>query len=312
MTYDIIPDIHGQFEKLTGLLRHLGWVRTPAGWRNDDPGRQIVFLGDFIDRGPENAAVLNIVRSLMDAGKAQAVMGNHELNALHYHMPSPTQRGEHLRPHTAKNTRQHASFLREFPLGAKETRDILDWMSQLPLYLETERFRAVHACWEDNIISQLEAETKSGVLQEGQIARAADKTDPLFKLVDVTTKGPEAALPIGYTFSDKDGAERDQVRVKWWQSGAKTWADLAMSVPDPTELPINSIPASVSDMTYPKAAKPVFFGHYWLTGEPVLQAPNALCLDYSAGKEGPLIAYRMEEGDEALSPHHIAGLQPSI
>ncbi|WP_320177517.1 metallophosphoesterase [Roseovarius pacificus] len=312
MTYDIIPDIHGQFEKLTGLLRHLGWVRTPAGWRNDDPGRQIVFLGDLIDRGPENAAVLNIVRSVMDAGKAQAVMGNHELNALHYHMPSPTQRGEHLRPHTAKNTRQHASFLREFPLGAKETRDILDWMSQLPLYLETESFRAVHACWEDKIISQLEAETKSGVLQEGQIARAVDETDPLFKLVDVTTKGPEAPLPIGYTFSDKDGTERDQVRVKWWQSGAKTWADLAMSVPDPTELPINSIPSSVSDMTYPKGAKPVFFGHYWLTGEPVLQAPNALCLDYSAGKEGPLIAYRIGDEDQALSPHHIAGLQPSI
>ena len=312
MTYDIIPDIHGQFEKLTGLLRKLGWGRTPAGWRNDDANRQIVFLGDFIDRGPENAAVLNTVRSLVDAGKAQAVMGNHELNALHYHTPSRIQRGEYLRPHTAKNTRQHASFLREFPLGAKETQATLDWMAQLPLFLETDTFRAVHACWNDKIISQLEAETKSGVLQEGQIARAADKADPLFELVDVTTKGPEAPLPVGYTFSDKDGTERNHVRVKWWQSGARTWDALAMSVPDPTELPINPIPASVSDMTYPKTAKPVFFGHYWLTGEPVLQAANALCLDYSAGKDGPLIAYRMEGEDQALSPHRIAGMQPSI
>jgi hypothetical protein len=37
-------------------------------------------------------------------------------------------------------------------------------------------------------------------------------------------------------------------------------------------------------------AKPVFFGHYWLPGPPELELPNALCLDFSAGKDGPLAA----------------------
>ena len=42
--------------------------------------------------------------------------------------------------------------------------------------------------------------------------------------------------------------------------------------------------------------KPIFFGHYWMTGTPQLQSDNAVCVDYSAGKGGPLVAYRWEEG----------------
>lgn len=38
--------------------------------------------------------------------------------------------------------------------------------------------------------------------------------------------------------------------------------------------------------------KPVFFGHYWMQGAPVLQAEQMACVDYSAGKGGPLVAYR--------------------
>lgn len=33
--------------------------------------------------------------------------------------------------------------------------------------------------------------------------------------------------------------------------------------------------------------KPVFFGHYWLTGEPAILSPHAAWVDYSAGKGGP-------------------------
>lgn len=37
--------------------------------------------------------------------------------------------------------------------------------------------------------------------------------------------------------------------------------------------------------------KPVFFGHYWLTGVPVLQTARHVCVDYSAGKGGRLVAF---------------------
>jgi hypothetical protein len=51
---------------------------------------------------------------------------------------------------------------------------------------------------------------------------------------------------------------------------------------------------------YDKREKPVFIGHYWLTGKPELQAKNVACLDYSAGKDGEQISYRWNTGDKEL------------
>ncbi|MEZ5751592.1 MAG: hypothetical protein R3D60_06390 [Paracoccaceae bacterium] len=56
---------------------------------------------------------------------------------------------------------------------------------------------------------------------------------------------------------------------------------------------------------YPVHERPVFFGHYWLSGDPVLQAPNALCLDYSAGKDGPLVTYELHPGEMLLSTDRV-------
>ncbi len=308
MSFDIIPDIHGQSEKLHRLLAQLGWRRAAAGWANDDPNRQIVFLGDFIDRGPDNAGVLDTVRSLIDAGKAQAVMGNHELNAIHYHTPDPKNKRKHLRRRTKKNKGQHASFLNEFPRNSAQAADAIAWMRTLPLYLEMPGFRAVHACWNDDHINRLRAETADGVLNEEQFSRAANESDPLYSCVETTTKGPEVALPTGCEFVDKDGTKRKEVRVQWWKNGAASWIDLAMSVPNPEELPITAPPRNVTATTYPRDSKPVFFGHYWLSGEPVLQARNALCLDYSAGKDGPLVAYRVQGDEEPTCPIELGNL----
>ena len=108
------------------------------------------------------------------------------------------------------------------------------------------------------------------------------------------TKGPEAKLPDGYCFHDKGGHRRTEVRLKWWQQSALTWREIAASVPDISELPDVELPGDIKHTVYQPDAPPVFFGHYWLNGAPTLQASNALCLDYSAGKDGPLVAYRHE------------------
>lgn len=51
---------------------------------------------------------------------------------------------------------------------------------------------------------------------------------------------------------------------------------------------------------YPADDKPVFVGHYWLTGDtPALLAPNVACLDYSVAKKGLLCAYRWD-GEQLL------------
>jgi hypothetical protein len=46
---------------------------------------------------------------------------------------------------------------------------------------------------------------------------------------------------------------------------------------------------------YSSEEKSVSFGHYWLEGEePMVQAPNVCCVDYSVAKKGKLVAYRFD------------------
>jgi hypothetical protein len=302
---DIIPDIHGQAEKLRVALKNLGWRRNGTTWLHPEPDRQIVFLGDFIDRGPENAAVIRIVRELMDAGRAQAIMGNHELNALHFHTADP-ETGAPLRRHRDDNIAQHASFLKEFPLKASHTKDTLDWMRGLPLFIETDGFRAVHAAWIQPAIDKLRQQIGAGVLSEEQLIRSGRTGDMFYDLVETVAKGPEARLPPPHSFVDKGGKVRHHVRVKWWADEACNWRQVAMSVPDISQIPDTPLPDNLLTTIYPSEDKPVFFGHYWMSGELKLQSSNTLCLDYSAGTVGPLVTYTHVTGREKLSLESIA------
>jgi hypothetical protein len=49
---------------------------------------------------------------------------------------------------------------------------------------------------------------------------------------------------------------------------------------------------------------PVFFGHDWLRGTPVISGDYAACLDYSVAKKGFLTAYRWS-GENILCPDHL-------
>ena len=256
--YDVIPAIHGQSGKLTQALTNLGYSSRSGAWRHSDPSRQVVFLGDFIDRGPNNREVIRIVREMIDAGTASAIMGNHELNAIHYHTKDE---GEPLRAHSKKNEEQHASFLREFPLGSPEAREVIAWMRSLPLFLEFGGYRAVHACWDEAGVEQLRTLTTNGVLSEEQLIACANEQHSLHELVEVALKGPELRLPDGYTIIDKGGHERKEVRRKWWDAGAKTWRDIAMSVPHPEQLPDEELPEDIVATAYPDNSTPGFLGH---------------------------------------------------
>lgn len=308
MSIDIVPDIHGHADKLDALLAHLGWRHTPSGWLGPDPDRRLVFLGDFIDRGPENARVIRTVRSLMDAGKADAVMGNHELNAILYHtaverLDGGTRRSSWLRAHSAKNTEQHAAFLREFPLGQPATREVIDWMKSLPIFHQGDGFRAVHACWYAPDLELIAQELPDRRLDHAVLTAPGFLESDLFGAIDTATKGPEEELPDGLSFLDKGGHERHHARIGWWRREARTWAELAITGNDSTALPETEAPERARRYLYEDAI-PVFFGHYWLTGAFRLEAPRALCLDYSAGKGGPLACYRFD-GDPALQPGRI-------
>jgi hypothetical protein len=80
MAYDIIGDIHGQADKLHALLAHMGYENRNGAYRH--PSRSAIFVGDFIDKGPQQIESVMTVRRMVEAGTAQAVMGNHEFNAI--------------------------------------------------------------------------------------------------------------------------------------------------------------------------------------------------------------------------------------
>ena len=313
MDYDVIGDIHGQAEKLEALLRKLGYTETAGAWRH--AARQAVFVGDFIDRGPAQIRSVNIARRMLDAGAAMAVMGNHELNAIAWHTRDPQNPDEFLRPHFSaehgsKNRKQHAVFLAEVEGKPALHEEIIQWFLTLPLWLDLPELQVVHACWHAKYIAWLSSDRQSGrFLTSGLMAAASkkpqdqaetdDPTPSLFKAVDALTKGLEIALPAGTRFQDKDGFWRDHVRLRWWDERSTTYRSAAMlSAAEREELPDLPIPANAR---VEGVNKPTFFGHYWLTGVPSLESIRAVCVDYSAGNGGPLVAYRFQ-GEPHLSP----------
>ncbi len=84
--YDLIGDIHGCAGALEALLAKMGYREQDGVWRH--PTHQVIFLGDFIDRGPEQVEVMKVVRAMVDAEQALSVMGNHELNAVAWATPA--------------------------------------------------------------------------------------------------------------------------------------------------------------------------------------------------------------------------------
>jgi hypothetical protein len=95
MAFDLIGDVHGEFDQLVELLHHLGYRDRTGTYRH--PSRTVIFVGDLIDRGPKQLATVDLVRRV-DAGTAQCVMGNHEFNAVAWATPDPNKPGEFLRP----------------------------------------------------------------------------------------------------------------------------------------------------------------------------------------------------------------------
>lgn len=296
MRFDIIGDIHGHADKLVGLLEKLGYKQVDGTYSH--PDRKVLFLGDYIDRGPQIRTVLEIVRSMVTYGSALALMGNHEYNALCFHFQE--SEGGHLRKHLIKNIVQHYETLKQFQNEQEVFEDYLEWFKTLPLFLETENFRAVHACWDHNHINYLKEHLQDGRLTDDLIYSSVSMGSPLYRAVNNALKGREIPIPNGLTFTDKDGTKRTQIRIKWWENPLTTTCR-KLSVETLNYLPDVLIESNMLRTTnyYKPEEKPVFFGHYWLKGEPILYRDNVCCLDYSVARHGHLVAYRFD-GEEKL------------
>jgi Calcineurin-like phosphoesterase len=296
--YDLIGDIHGHAEVLRRLLGEMDYRDVDGVFRHRD--RQVIFVGDFVDRGPEQREVIHIARSMCDAGTALAVMGNHEFNALGW--AEPDGNGGFLRPHSQKNQEQHEEFLLQIGEGSAAHKEALKWFQTLPVWLDLPGIRVVHACWHapaqrmlQPFLDESHRFTKAGLREASR--RGSDAYDA----AEVLMKGPEALLPDGRDFKDKQGHTRHEVRLRWWDPAARTLRTAALGM-DGMETNLPDLP--VTTEYHYREKIPVFFGHYWLRGTPVISGDHAACLDYSVAKKGFLTAYRWS-GENVLSPDNL-------
>ena len=291
--YDLIGDIHGCAHTLARLLERLGYRQQGGVWRH--PSRQAIFLGDLIDRGPGIRETLHLVRAMVEAGQALCIMGNHEFNALGWSTPAPPGSGrQFVREHSPRHQRLIRETLAQFEAYPQEWREFLDWFYELPLFLDAGRFRVVHACWDQEYIDWLIANGRRTMTPE-LLVKSHDKQSKEFTIIEALLKGKEIPIPEQFGWLDKDGHLRTENRIKWWvDASVGACGDFLFDCPP--EMISHPVPLDPEFEIYDKNAPPVFFGHYWLKGEPEVQAHNVVCLDYSIAKDGALVADRWEKG----------------
>ncbi|MDG4476674.1 metallophosphoesterase [Thiovibrio frasassiensis] len=134
-----IGDIHGCAAKLALLMNRLPFDRAHD---------TLVFLGDYLDRGPDSKGVLEQLCALRGDGvRVIPLMGNHEYLLLEYHRSGDQALLPYLRRLGLENTLESyggasLSALASLAFMPKEHRDFL--ASLLP-HWQTEEYIFVHA-----------------------------------------------------------------------------------------------------------------------------------------------------------------------
>jgi len=292
--YDLIGDIHGCAHTLKRLLFQMDYRKSNGVWRH--PERKVIFLGDIVDRGPRIRESLELVYSMVQAGEAVCIMGNHEHNALTYCTPAPEGfADDYLRSHNPRHTRLIKETLEQFETAQDEWAIYLDWFKTLPLYLETDQFRVVHATWNDRFIRTLQEHYQTDTLTDELLIESVQPESFGFRLMEHLTRGSHIRLPDGVQIYGGDGFSRRTFRTHFWAEDPVTYGDVIFQ---PDNLPgcLEDQPLSALEkeqlLYYSRHDRPLFIGHYWCEGVPALVTPNIACLDYSAVKYGKLACYR--------------------
>lgn len=305
-SYDLIGDVHGCADTLEHLLDRLGYRRQAGVWRH--PWRQAIFLGDIIDRGPHIREALHLVRDMSDAGQAYCIMGNHEFSALGWYTPAPPESGQQfVREHSPRFTKLLRETLVQFEGHAEEWRAFRDWFMDWPLYLESERFRVVHACWDQQLMQQLCPLLNEGRISLEQLRQSAIEDSFIGHALNRVLRGTDMPLPHGLTLISDEGFVRKAFRTKFWEEHPQTYGDVVFQ---PDGLPEHAAVTPLDDhqrrrlFLYGPEEPMLFVGHYWCNGTPGPLKHNLACLDYSAVKGGKLVAYRLD-GETRLDPTHF-------
>ncbi len=253
---DIVGDVHGDIEALNKLLQRLGYDSDG----NHNESRRLVFVGDLTDRGPDSPSVVEVVKGLIDSGRAQCVLGNHELNIMlsQRKFDNGWYFGEKF---FDKATGQHVI---QHLVTEQSVRDeIVKFFQTLPLVLLREDVRVVHACWQPEVVEM-----------------ASEATDVL-KLYEQHRFNIDLGLAIRSDLQDWQKEQRHQNLnpVKVLTSG------LEVKVDEPFEASgkMRYLDRSPWWKEYDDEAF-CFFGHYSQPSGRTRGPDRAICVDYGVAR----------------------------
>ena len=125
-----IGDIHGYSSRLIKIIEEI----------NPQPEDTLVFLGDFVDRGPDSKGVIQEVINLADKCNVYSILGNHEEMIL-----AALQGGKDEHKFWCKFGGKEA--LESY--GVEKAKDLpydhLRFIAECHDYIETDKFIFVHA-----------------------------------------------------------------------------------------------------------------------------------------------------------------------
>ncbi len=294
--FDIVGDIHGEIEALSTLLQVLGY----DAQGQHPQQRKLIFVGDLCDRGQNSVAVLRQVKHMIEQGNAYCVMGNHELNLIikayregnGWYFGSP-----------------HMDDQQPFDSVAATPEDqqwILAFLHHLPLALESDQLRIVHACWDMQSIQRLKsidtlhlhAAYEYFVQQTQQHIEDAGIAEQAFKEIEqfrAELTDPKSEMPWLKHLAQKEWIEQMYNPIKVTTSGAEYMTDRPIYAGGKWRMK-DRLPW----WQYYQEDVPVVIGHYWRNLNPSgvktglfhevdpLQwfghKQNVFCVDYSVGK----------------------------
>ena len=304
LTYDIIGDVHGYASLLKKLLTQLGYHKENGYYSH--PNKKAIFVGDFINRGPEVRKTLKIIRAMEENDAAEAVLGNHEFNAILY--STRDKNGFPLLSHSMKNRGPFQQTLKDFFFYPEEWDEYVKWMKTLPLFIEKDGFRIVHAYWNDANIRFLKAHVPPNKLKKSFLRTVMNDRRRHGKVIRETLKGLLLELPQDLHVRDNRGISHRQFRINWWeQPEGKSFRKLSFGVK--FKLPEYTVPKEIlPDFPgYGPEHPIVFFGHYCLAeGVTILQS-NLCCVDSCVATTGNLSAYSWN-GEKILTTDNITSV----
>lgn len=148
-----ISDIHGCYEKLENLLNKISL-------QEED---EFVFLGDYIDRGPESKKVLDLLLSIKSKFKSTFLLGNHEQMFLDF-LKRPKMDDLFLYNGGYK-TLENFEKINENGEGIWDVGDkYIDFLTSMKLWYETEDYFFVHAGVPDIDLEEITEKNKETLL----------------------------------------------------------------------------------------------------------------------------------------------------